>query len=129
MRAIALAALILCAVPIAHAESGIASVYGLEECNHPVAWPKAADGRGILDCQAPVAAHLTLPFGSWVNVKVTATGRSMAVQIVDRGPHRRGRIIDVPPAIAAALRCDGVCHVTVEPITGYVPQHGDFGRF
>lgn len=108
-----LAGLALCAgLTLAHAESGIASVYGGSDgyCGKPVAWATAR----VLDCKALVAAHRTLPFGS--RVKVTASsGKSIVVQIVDRGPFVRGRIIDLSPAAASALGCDGLCHVTIEP--------------
>ena len=52
---------------------------------------------------AMVAAHRTLPFGSRVRVKDRRSGRSVTVRIVDRGPHVRGRVIDVSKAAARKL--------------------------
>ena len=52
---------------------------------------------------AMMAAHRTLPFGSRVRVKDRRTGRSVVVRIVDRGPHVRGRVIDVSKAAARKL--------------------------
>ncbi|MGV8677865.1 septal ring lytic transglycosylase RlpA family protein, partial [Pseudomonas aeruginosa] len=41
------------------------------------------------------AAHRTLPFGTRVRVTNLDNRRSVVVRINDRGPFRRGRIIDV----------------------------------
>lgn len=53
--------------------------------------------------KAMTAAHPSLPFGTWVRVKNLRNGRSVVVRINDRGPFRRGRIIDVSRAAAARL--------------------------
>jgi len=50
-----------------------------------------------------VAAHRSLPFGSRVRVTDRRSGRSVSVKIVDRGPHVRGRVIDVSKAAARKL--------------------------
>jgi len=49
------------------------------------------------------AAHRTLPFG--INVRVTdlSNNRSVVVRINDRGPFKRGRIIDLSLAAAQKL--------------------------
>ncbi len=52
---------------------------------------------------AMMAAHRTLPFGARVRVKDQRSGRSVTVKIVDRGPHVRGRVIDVSKAAARKL--------------------------
>ncbi len=49
------------------------------------------------------AAHRTLPFGTRVRLTDPKSGRSVVVTINDRGPFRRGRVIDVSPAAARAL--------------------------
>lgn len=49
------------------------------------------------------AAHRTLPFGTRVRVRHAGNGREVVVRINDRGPHVRGRIIDLSQAAAAAL--------------------------
>ena len=46
------------------------------------------------------AAHRYFPIGSWVEVKFPKTRKSTLVRVNDRGPYRRGAIIDV--SIAAA---------------------------
>jgi len=53
--------------------------------------------------KAMTAAHPTLPFGTWVRVKNLRNGRSVVVRINDRGPFKRGRIIDVSKAAAVQL--------------------------
>lgn len=52
------------------------------------------------------AAHRSLPCGTHVRV-TTQAGRSVVVRINDRGPFKRGRIIDVSPDAASAL---GIVH-------------------
>lgn len=49
------------------------------------------------------AAHRTLKFGTMVWVKNIATQDSVQVCINDRGPHIKGRIIDVSRAAAVDL--------------------------
>jgi rare lipoprotein A len=63
---------------------------------------------------AYTAAHRTLPFGTVVEV-VRSDGRRVEVKINDRGPHRRGRIIDLSRRAAESLGMirDGVVEVTV----------------
>lgn len=105
MRA-ALAALALC-TSVAHAQTGIASVY----------WEggRTADGEHL--CRSCLtAAHKTLPLGTRVRVTNTRNGRSVVVRINDRGPFVRGRIIDLTPAGAHALGFSGLAHVDVEVV-------------
>src|ERR1041385_4770796 len=62
------------------------------------------------------AAHRTLRIGSKVRVNGLRTGRSLVVQITDRGPYLRGRGIDLSYAAAQQLgtvRC-GIARVRVE---------------
>lgn len=55
------------------------------------------------DMHALTAAHPTLPFGRLVCVRGVRTGMTVLVRINDRGPHTRGRIIDLSYAAAKAL--------------------------
>lgn len=50
------------------------------------------------------AAHRSLPFGTIVRVTNMANGLRVKVAIEDRGPHAKGRIIDLSSAAARALR-------------------------
>ena len=49
------------------------------------------------------AAHLTLPFGTIVTVTNPNNGKSVEVEINDRGPHSKKFAIDVSAAAAKAL--------------------------
>ena len=40
-------------------------------------------------------AHRTYPFGTILRVTNERNGKSVLVRVTDRGPHRRGRIIDL----------------------------------
>lgn len=53
---------------------------------------------------AMTAAHPSLPFGSRVNVTNLSNGRSVKLRVNDRGPNKRGRIIDVSYKAAQRLR-------------------------
>jgi len=50
------------------------------------------------------AAHRTLPFGTHVRVTDMKTRRSVVVEINDRGPFNKGRVIDLSLAAAKELR-------------------------
>ena len=64
------------------------------------------------------AAHRTLPFGTIALVTNLHTGESREVVIEDRGPHIRGRIIDLSPRVAEELGMlqAGVAPVEIRPI-------------
>ena len=84
----------------------MASVYAYEG-------GKTASGERA-NPQALTAAHRTLPFGTRVKVTNKRNGRTVVVRINDRGPFKRGRIIDVTPAAAQRLGFGGLAPVTVE---------------
>jgi rare lipoprotein A len=79
---------------------------------------KMADGRR-LNPNANVAASKTLPLGSVAKVTNLENGRTATVQIEDRGPVARGRVVDLTPKVAGELdiRHKGVVPVEVKPIT------------
>lgn len=58
------------------------------------------------------AAHRTLPFGTRVRVEA-ANGRSVVVRINDRGPFRRGAVIDLSRASADAIGMGGTMRVSL----------------
>jgi rare lipoprotein A len=87
------------------AETGIASVYAYS--GEKTASGERANPREL------TAAHRTLPFGTTVKVTNNRNGQVVYVRINDRGPFKRGRIIDVTPAAAAKLGIDGLANVTL----------------
>ena len=62
------------------------------------------------------AAHRSLPFGTSVKVINLDNGKNVVVRINDRGPHLKGRIIDVSPAAAKeiGLLGNGTANVRIE---------------
>jgi rare lipoprotein A len=86
---------------IGSAESGLASWYG-----NPYHGRRAANGE-IYDMEKMTAAHRTLPFGTWVEVRNLANGKSARVRITDRGPFVDGRIIDLSRAAAREIEMIG----------------------
>ena len=75
-------------------------------------YAQAHDGRitasgEVFDMQAMTAAHRTLPFGTRVRVVNLQNGREVVVRINDRGPFRKGRIIDLSYAAARVIGLTG----------------------
>ncbi|MEA2982034.1 MAG: rare lipoprotein [Alphaproteobacteria bacterium] len=101
------AACILCScfAITSRAETGIASVYAY-------GGSKTASGERA-NPRELTAAHRTLPFGTTVKVTNNRNGRTVVVRINDRGPFKRGRIIDLTPAAAQGLGFSGLALVTV----------------
>ena len=65
---------------------------------------------------ALTAAHRKLPLGSEVKVTNLDNGRSIVVEINDRGPYKKGRVIDLSKAAARKLGIvdDGLAKVRIE---------------
>ncbi len=105
-------------------QSGIASWYGKEEHG------KLTASGERYNMYAMTAAHKQLPLGSKVLVRCLETGKDIIVTINDRGPHVRGRIIDLSFTGAAKLGIvnKGLTNVTLELLNGAVeePEHGHF---
>ena len=61
-------------------------------------------------------AHRTYPFGTRLKVTNLSTGKSVIVRVTDRGPFRRGRIIDLSWAAAKeiGMLAKGIATVVVE---------------
>ena len=78
-------------------QTGEASWYGAQHQGK-----RTASGE-IFDQRLFTAAHRTLPFGSKIKVTNLANGKSVEVEINDRGPFVEDRIIDLSQAAAKAL--------------------------
>ncbi len=78
-------------------QRGVASWYGKFHQGK-----KTASGE-IFDMNKMTAAHRTLPFGSRLLVKRSATGQTVHVRINDRGPYSGGRILDLSFAAAEKI--------------------------
>ncbi len=55
---------------------------------------QAANGE-IFDMNALVAAHRTFPFGTKVRVTNLGNNKHVVVRVIDRGPFKEGRLIDL----------------------------------
>jgi rare lipoprotein A (peptidoglycan hydrolase) len=77
---------------------------------------KTTASGGTYDQDALTAAHASLPFGSKVKVTNLVNGKSVEVEINDRGPFAENRILDVSHAAAKALdmKEDGTTKVRIE---------------
>jgi rare lipoprotein A len=91
-------------------ETGLASWYG------PGFHGKLTASGEVFNQEKFTAAHRTFPWGSRVRVTNLANGKSVIVQINDRGPAVKGRIIDLSRAAARALDmvAAGITAVRVE---------------
>ena len=78
-------------------ESGVASYYGPE-----FAFRRTANGE-MFDPKDMTAAHRSLPFNTRIRVTNLANGRRVVLRVNDRGPYRKGRVIDVSYAAAKRL--------------------------
>jgi len=63
---------------------------------------RTASGQ-VFNAAAYTAAHRTLPFGSRVTVTNPANGRSVVVEINDRGPFTSGVTLDLARGAANAI--------------------------
>ena len=101
-------ALIPLATPTHAGFEGLASWYGKQ-----FAGKKTASGERF-DPNKLTAAHKTIPFGT--QVRVTHRAKSVVVRINDRGPHVKGRVIDLSRAAAEqiGIRQRGVGRVSLE---------------
>lgn len=93
-------------------EQGIASTYANNDGHQ---WTRTANGEWV-NPKKLTAAHPKLPFGTRVRVTNKHNHKSVVVRINDRGPFKRGRIIDLTPAAANAIGSSGLAHVTVAPL-------------
>ena len=74
---------------VGYSEQGIASFYALK-----FQFRRTASGE-LFNHLALTAAHPNLPFGTRVKVTNLKNHQSVVVKINDRGPHIKGRIIDL----------------------------------
>ena len=107
------------AAPLDHSgkkQKGNASYY-----SRKLSGRKMADGTRM-DPDSDVAASKTLPLGTKARVTNLRNGKSAVVEIKDRGPYVKGRIVDLSPKTASTLGMGsrGVAPVEVAPIE--VPQ-------
>ncbi len=96
-------------------EVGHASWYGSESGN------RTAMGTRFIP-QGLTAAHKTLPLPSKVRVTNLHNGRYVDVLVNDRGPFKKGRIIDLSHGAAKKIGLHGVAKVRIEHLGDKVSQ-------
>ncbi len=82
-------------------ESGVASYYADKFQGR-----RTASGERY-EKTALTAAHRTLPLGTKIRVTNQRNGESVVVEVNDRGPHVRGRLLDLSKRAAQELRMIG----------------------
>ncbi|MBU3678529.1 MAG: septal ring lytic transglycosylase RlpA family protein [Candidatus Kapabacteria bacterium] len=97
-------------VPMTDVADGLASWYGGTFHGR-----RTASGQRY-DMDAFTAAHRTLPFGTLLRVRNVETGKVALVEITDRGPFIRRRVVDLSRAAARFLGVS-VSPVEVEALT------------
>ena len=83
--------------PRGYNETGNASYYGSQHHGNQTASGERFNQNGL------TAAHRQLPFGTRVKVTNLDNDKSVIVRINDRGPHARGRLIDLSRAAAEQI--------------------------
>ena len=83
--------------PRGYDQTGNASYYGARHHGKRTASGEPFDQHGL------TAAHRQLPFGTRVLVTNLSNNQSVVVRINDRGPHTRGRLIDLSRKAAQQL--------------------------
>ena len=94
-------------------QKGIASYYGRR------ATGRLTSSGERLHHDSLTCAHRTHPFGTWLKVVNPRNGRQVVVKVNDRGPFRRGRIIDLSWGAAKEIGmiAQGIAAVTVERLS------------
>lgn len=87
-------------VAVKHRVNGLASYYSSFFDGR-----KTANGEVFRNAKFS-AAHLTLPLGTWVEVKSRATGRKLRLRVNDRGPYAKKFCLDLSQAAARFLGVD-----------------------
>ena len=100
------------AAPSAPAQTGVASYYAKALAGKPTASGEPHEPNAL------TAASRSLPLGTTAKVTNTEIGRSLTVEVNDRGPYVKNRILDVSRRAAERLgfKHDGLARVAVQPL-------------
>lgn len=98
--------------PHGYDDTGSASYYGARHHGKHTASGEAFNQNAL------TAAHRQLPFGTRVKVTNLSNEKTVIVRINDRGPHTRGRLIDVSRGAAEQLGMlrSGVAKVRIQSL-------------
>jgi rare lipoprotein A len=106
------------AAPTAPVQTGVASYYAPGLAGEPTASGEPHEPNAL------TAASRSLPLGATAKVTNTENGQSVTVEVNDRGPYAKNRILDVSRRAAERLgfKDDGVAEVTVQPLQAPPPK-------
>ena len=96
-------------------QEGKATYYGANFHGHGTASGDVFDASGF------TAAHISLPFGTWLRVLNLDNGKETYVRVNDRGPYGDDeRIIDLSTAAFEAIAplSQGIARVSITPVSG-----------
>ena len=85
------------AITLRGTEIGVSSWYG------PGFHGNATASGERYDQEALTAAHRSLPLGTWIDVRNLTNNRTVRVRVNDRGPYKKGRVLDLSYAAARAI--------------------------
>jgi len=85
------------AITVQGTEVGVSSWYG------PGFHGNATASGERYDQEALTAAHRSLPLGTWIDVRNLTNNKTIRVRVNDRGPYKKGRVLDLSYAAARAL--------------------------
>ncbi|MFW0757611.1 septal ring lytic transglycosylase RlpA family protein [Pseudomonas sp. H11T01] len=99
--------------PRGYDETGSASYYGAKHQGKRTASGERFNQHSL------TAAHRQLPFGTRVKVTNLSNDKTVVVRINDRGPHTRGRLIDLSHEAAEQLGMlrNGTARVRVQSLS------------
>jgi rare lipoprotein A len=99
-------------VEVRHTEIGQASFYANKHQKK-----KTASGE-LYDQNLKTAAHRKLPFGTMIKITNTTNGKSVVARVNDRGPHVKGRIVDLSKSAFSSIAdaASGVISVKLEVV-------------
>jgi rare lipoprotein A len=105
-----------------HKQEGLASWYGPGFHGKPTASGEIFDMHGL------TAAHRTLPLGTLIEVHNLENGRTTVARVNDRGPHKRGRIVDLSLGAAEELGIErsGVARVRLTVVREAMVEASDY---
>lgn len=87
---------------------------------------RTASGEKLTD-HGDTAAHRTLPFGTMIEVTNLANDHTVILRVNDRGPYKKGRVLDVSIGAAKKLGFDkkGITHCRFEVLHPADPAQGE----
>jgi len=84
-------------IEVSPIETGKASFYANKHQK------KSTASGELYDQNLKTAAHRKLPFGTMIKITNTTNGKSVVARVNDRGPHVKGRIVDLSKSAFSSI--------------------------